>query len=38
VRERRFPEEAHTYAMQEEELELFLQGAATHRRTESSTA
>jgi 3-methyl-2-oxobutanoate hydroxymethyltransferase len=37
VRERRFPEEAHTYAMPEDELELFLQGAATDRRTESPT-
>jgi 3-methyl-2-oxobutanoate hydroxymethyltransferase len=35
VRERRFPEEAHTYAMPEDELELFLQGAADPRKTES---
>jgi 3-methyl-2-oxobutanoate hydroxymethyltransferase len=38
VRERRFPEEAHTYAMPEDELELFLQGAAGDRRTGSPIA
>jgi 3-methyl-2-oxobutanoate hydroxymethyltransferase len=32
VRERRFPEEQHTYAMPQEELELFDQGATSERR------
>jgi 3-methyl-2-oxobutanoate hydroxymethyltransferase len=38
VRERRFPEEAHTYAMPEEELELFLRGAADPRGAESASS
>jgi 3-methyl-2-oxobutanoate hydroxymethyltransferase len=35
VRERRFPEEQHTYAMPDEELELFQKGVSGERQTES---